>query len=282
MQSIKIGGRPYLMHSNEGGTPGAACTPEGTPTVGVADKNAQVHLTDIGDETAPKTVSSMRLAINTPEPDYCGAQLDANLGPTCRMAASAASRGCVSTAHYHAVDNPDDATFAMLSMTSAGLRIWDIRDPETPHEVAYWNAGQTSNDQGCVGLFLAGGLASGSQCGVEAAEGTTFYDPIGTYAHYDAKTGYIWANTRAGGFWVLRLEEQVRDALGLRHIAYPGQPDSAPAKPDLLAMSGGLGTAQSAASSPWFCDISPLPDDVPAGANRVDGPLAVPASLGGG
>jgi hypothetical protein len=114
----------------------------------------------------------------------------------------------------------------MLSMTSAGLRIWDIRDPAHPHEVAYWSSGQVRNTQGCVSLGLAGG-----QCGIDALHGTSIYDPIGAYSHYDAATGYIWVNTRAGGFWVLRLEPQVRAALGLPDIAYPNQPDSAPAKP---------------------------------------------------
>jgi hypothetical protein len=271
MQSITIGGRPYLMHSNEGGTPGAECKPEGSPTPGVADSNAQVYLTDIDDETAPTTVSSMRLAINTPEPGYCAAQLDSNLGPTCRMAASAASRGCVSTAHYHSVDDPTDATFAMLSMTSAGLRIWDIRDPAKPQEVAYWSAGQTSNDQGCVGLFVAGGVAAGGQCGVDAMHGTTVYDPIGAYAHYDADTGYIWVNTRAGGFWVLRLEEQVRDALGLRHISYPRQPDSAPAKPNLPGISGGSRAMVAPASVRGFCDIEVASAEVPGDGRSGEG-----------
>jgi hypothetical protein len=259
MQAIEIGGRPYLMHSNEGGTPGAGCKPEGSPTVGVADSNAQVYLTDIGDETAPETVSSMRLAINTPDLEHCAAQVDANLGPTCRTAASAASRGCVSTAHYHGVDDPEDATFAMLSMTSAGLRIWDIRNPRSPHEVAYWSAGQTANDQGCVGVFLAGGVSAGGQCGVDAAKDGTVYDPIGAYAHYDAATGYIWVNTRAGGFWVLRLEEQVRDALGLRHIAYPRQPDSGPAKPDLPGFRSSSKVSPVADVNQGFCDIPLVP-----------------------
>jgi hypothetical protein len=217
------------MHSNEGGSPGAECKPEGSPNMGIADQNARVYLTDIGNELAPETVSSMWLEINTPEAGYCAAQLDANLGPTCRIASSAASQGCVSTPHYHQVDNPADATFAMLSMTSAGLRIWDIRKPEQPHEVAYWNSGQINNTTGCIPSPF---LVPVDACDIEVATaGTTLYDPIGAYAHYDAGTGYIWVNTRASGLWVLKLEEQVRDALGLPHIAYPHQLTSAPAKP---------------------------------------------------
>ena len=40
------------------------------------------------------------------------------------------------------LDDPDHATFAMLSMKNAGLRIFDIRDPSAPKEVAYFNPGQ--------------------------------------------------------------------------------------------------------------------------------------------
>jgi hypothetical protein len=175
----------------------------------------------------------MRLAINTPEPRYCAAQVDSNLGPTCRMAGSAASRGCVSTVHYHQVDNPANATFAMLSMTSAGLRISDIRDPAHPHEVAYWSSGQVDNAHGCASLWVAAGMGvTPSACGLAAMQGTTVFDRVWQYAHYDAATGYIWVGTSESGFWVLKLEPQVRDALGLPHIEYPHQPGSAPAKPE--------------------------------------------------
>ena len=44
--------------------------------------------------------------------------------------------------HYHDVDDPRDTTFAMVSVWNAGLRIFDVRDPAHPRQVAYFNPGR--------------------------------------------------------------------------------------------------------------------------------------------
>jgi hypothetical protein len=67
----------------------------------------------------------------------------------------------------------------MISFVSAGLRVFDIRHPEAPVEVAYFNHGST-----------------------------------GTKPLYNPETKQIWL-TAGSGFWVLELEPQVRQALGL-------------------------------------------------------------------
>ena len=106
------------------------------------------------------------------------------------------------SSHYHDVDDPDDTTFAMVSMWNAGLRLFDLRDPTDPTEVAYFNPGAyelgaPSNPTDVIGLPGRG------------------MDQAWSHVRYDARTGHIWLLTRTGGFWVLELQPQLRAALGL-------------------------------------------------------------------
>jgi len=182
MQPVTIGGKAFLLHSDETapGIPQDAerrangcLTDGGTPFTGPA----QPVLTDISDETHPVTISQMTLAIDRQEPEFCAAELSSSVN---------------STSHYHEVDDPDRATFAMLSMKNAGLRIFDIRDPSAPKEVAYFNPGQ-----------------------YRAPDGSTLLDRARQHTHYDASTQKIWLTTESHGFYVLDFEPQVRDALAL-------------------------------------------------------------------
>ena len=81
---------------------------------------------------------------------------------------------------YHDVDDPTDTTYAVIGFDSAGFRIFDVRDPANPVEVAYWNHGDSQH----------------------------------TKSYVIPETGHIWASD-ANGFWVLELEPQVREQLGL-------------------------------------------------------------------
>jgi hypothetical protein len=120
IRTATIGGRPYVLHSDEG-VFGAAygCIPqEATPFAGAA----QPWLTDISDPAHPKTVVQFGLAIN--EPKNCKRQFDASENDS---------------VHYHDVDNPTDTTFVMASMWNAGLRLFDVRNARQPQEVAYFN-----------------------------------------------------------------------------------------------------------------------------------------------
>ena len=111
-----------------------------------------------------KRVSKLELAINQPE--FCTAKL--------------ASRRDTSISQL-LIDNPPDAKFAAVSFGSAGLRVFDIRNPKKPIEVAYFNHGP---------LVHAG------------------------ISHYDASRGLIYVPS-ANGFIVVQIEPQVREHLGL-------------------------------------------------------------------
>ena len=102
-----------------------------------------------------------------------------------------------SSVHYHDVDDPADTTFVMASMWNAGLRIFDVRDPAHPTEVAYFNPGDIDGSP------------------------ATLLDHAWGHVRYDAATGQIWLATAYGGFWVLRLEGELRDHLQLPTLDVP-------------------------------------------------------------
>ena len=103
----------------------------------------------------------------------------------------------------------------MASMWNAGLRVFDVRDPEHPTEVAYFNPGD---------------VAEGEEVNLDHAWGHVRYVP---------KTGHIWFATAAGGFWVVELEPQVRVALGLDDRAPKVRhPKGRPARAGVTTASG--------------------------------------------
>ena len=186
-----IGGKPFLLSSDESiANPTAkGCLPDLlTPFGGVA----RPALTDLSNEDLPRTRSELSLPIN-------------DLGHCVDEVVSMVN----ASVHYHDVDDPDDTTFAMTSMWNAGLRIWDVRDPYHPEEVAYFNPGRFAGssinaDPAELGLGTLLGLAS--------ANGL---DQAWAHVRYREDTGHIWLTTASGGFWVLELEPQVRAALDL-------------------------------------------------------------------
>jgi hypothetical protein len=164
--------RRFALHSEESVFgPAYGCLPETLNPVAGA---AQPWLTDITDEANPALVSQFGLEINDPE--NCPAQMDS---------------GVNASVHYHDVDNADDTTFVMASMWNAGLRVFDIRHPETPREVAYFNPAD---------------VAPGP---------TTTLDHAWGHVRYVPETGHIWFATAEGGFWVVEIEPQVRAQLDL-------------------------------------------------------------------
>jgi hypothetical protein len=172
VRTATIGGAPYVLHSEES-VFGLAygCVPqEAGPFAGPA----QPWLTDISDPARPKTASQFGLEIN--DPTNCPKQIDAQENDS---------------VHYHDVDDPSDTTFVMASMWNAGLRVFDVRDPKNPTEVAYFNPGDVDPSP------------------------STKLDHAWGHVRYVAKTGQIWFASADGGFWVVRIEGKVREYLQL-------------------------------------------------------------------
>jgi hypothetical protein len=172
VRTATINGKLYMLHSEEGVFGLAySCLPQETgPFAGPAEP----WLTDISDPPHPAPSSHFGLEIN--DPANCPQQLDA---------------GENDSVHYHDVDDPTDTTFVMASMWNAGIRVFDVRDPSHPTEVAYFNPADVD------------------------PTATTQLDHAWGHIRYVADRGQIWFATADGGFWVVRIEGQVRDRLGL-------------------------------------------------------------------
>ena len=168
-----------------------------TPFVGVAEP----FLSDVTDPSNPEMhVSRLGLEINRPE--NCDAQK---------------ASGVQASVHYHEFDDEQDTKFAILSMQNAGIRVFDVRDPAHPVEVAYFNPGDVNNP--------SDDPATPEN---EAADGAVTLDYAWGHPRYNAETGHIWFATRAGGFWVVELEQQLRNHFRLGRGAAPSRPNGAP------------------------------------------------------
>jgi hypothetical protein len=117
---ITIGGHPYLVEIDEysRGTTSAATAPVGA-----------ARIIDIGDETHPKVISNMRLAVNQPN-ERAGDEVN-DPGATFPVQGYAG--------HYCSVPSRVDPGIAACSFIMSGLRVFDIRDPYHPREIAYAN-----------------------------------------------------------------------------------------------------------------------------------------------
>ena len=92
------------------------------------DMVGAVRIIDIADPKAPRVMSDIRLEVNQPEA-RAGAQ----------SSDPGASTATGYTAHYCAVPTTIDPGILACSFILSGLRVFDIRDPAHPREIAYFN-----------------------------------------------------------------------------------------------------------------------------------------------
>ena len=97
------------------------------------------QIIDVSDETNPKIIAKLMLEVNDPancsrcSSDAAGSP-EPRPGRTCRP-----SRGRPTTAMKDVVaDHPNNATMLACTFQHAGLRVFDVRDPYHPKEIAYW------------------------------------------------------------------------------------------------------------------------------------------------
>ncbi|MBV8961044.1 MAG: hypothetical protein JO054_07950 [Actinobacteria bacterium] len=119
---VTIGGHPYLVEIDEyagGPYPSNAAD----ASVGGA------RIIDIGDEKKPKVVSNIKLEANLPK-FRALEQGDAAMNSSLQGYAG----------HYCNVPQRTDPGIVACSFIGSGLRVFDIRDPLHPKEIAYFNA----------------------------------------------------------------------------------------------------------------------------------------------
>jgi hypothetical protein len=111
---VTIEGHPYAVEIDEFG---------GQSKVGAG------RIIDIRDETQPRVVSNLRLAVHQPE-NFAAQENDNGAQNPVQGYAG----------HYCNVPSRVDPGIVACSMILSGLRVFDIRDPRKPREIAYFNA----------------------------------------------------------------------------------------------------------------------------------------------
>jgi hypothetical protein len=183
---VKIKGKPYVIFVDEGGSGGitsaaqlqAACAAGMTPF-------PLARIIDIGDETQPKVVSKVALEVH--DPANCAAVLPDLTGLSIFTYGS----------HYCSVDNRNNATTLACGYFNSGIRVFDIRDPLRPKEIAYYNpAGATTPSPGSNhslgNNFRAGGP-----------------DWCSAQVHLDKETRTLWTTCQDNGVLVLKFADGV-------------------------------------------------------------------------
>lgn len=180
-----IKGRPYLIFTDELGSGGVegregACA-RGLPPYGFA------RIIDISDEKNPKIVSKLMLDVH--DPGNCSAVIGDT--PT--------SFGYDS--HYCTVDRPRNARLAACSYFQSGVRVFDIRDPYRPKEVAY---------------YKPGAVGSASRPGSTLNDrGNRTYDYSSSNVRFVRARGknYLWFTSHDNGFQIVRFTKRMRELL---------------------------------------------------------------------
>jgi hypothetical protein len=183
---ITIKGHPYLVEIDEFGT---------LEEVGAG------RIIDIADERNPRVVSNLRLEVHQPE------HFD-----TLRNDNGAQNPVQGYAGHYCNVPTRVDPPIVACSMILSGLRVFDIRDPANPREVAYFNAPVTPRI-----IPPAGIVPSPSNW---AMSSPTFVP----------QRREIWYTDGLSGFYAVRLTESV-----------PGPGGSGPDAPRCLARRSPIG-----------------------------------------
>jgi hypothetical protein len=157
---VKIGGKSFLVFTDEGGAGSvggavAACA-AGLPPWGA------VRLIDISDIYHPAITA--RLLLQVEDPANCA--LTQNDNPPGYV-------GFGYDAHDCGVDNPQDAKLIACSFHQGGIRVFDIHNPYSPKEIAYYK-----------------GAARGSGKVLPGSATSTAVNP--NYAMAQARSRFVW------------------------------------------------------------------------------------------
>ncbi|HEX8744567.1 MAG TPA: hypothetical protein VF712_15680 [Thermoleophilaceae bacterium] len=164
---VTIGGHPYVVEVDEFSVDeeGSSFPVENGPIVGAA------RVIDLADQKHPKVVGDMRLQVHQPENR---AALIGDPGSSSFVQGYAG--------HYCNVPRRRDPGIVACSFIASGLRVFDIRDPSKPKEIAY---------------FLA------------PPSGAPVVDERSNYAmaqpEFVPERGEIWYSDGNSGFYALRV-----------------------------------------------------------------------------
>jgi LVIVD repeat len=201
MVPVKINGRPYIISSDEGG---GAAGPGGL--AGACARGQSLwgypQIIDVGNEAKPKIIAKLMLEVSDPanclqqvnEPnDPPGTVPGTNLPPESGTTNYSEER-CVA-------DSPLNATMLACSFQNAGLRVFDIRDPYRPREIAYYKppAVRTQARPG------SGSWAPGVDRTVDKIAGWVRWRTVGRQRE-------LWFSSDGNGFQIVRFTRRFKSA----------------------------------------------------------------------
>jgi hypothetical protein len=182
---VKIKGKPYVIHVDEGGSGGIFNAGWSSACAAGVSPFPMPRIVDISDEKNPKLVS--KIMLETHDPANCPQVLPDVVGLSIFTYGS----------HYCSVDNRDNATTLACGMFNSGIRVFDIRDPARPKEIAYYNpAGATTAVQGSNHVTTAQWIAGGP-------------DWCSAQVHLNAANGTIWTTCQDNGMLMLKFRDGV-------------------------------------------------------------------------
>jgi hypothetical protein len=144
---FRVAGKQYVVFVDEGGGVGSIDVPTAAAYSQFARASCDAGLApfptptiyDMSDEAHPKLISS--LALQTNDPANCSNVLPDIAGLTLFTYGS----------HYCSVDNRENATALACAYFNSGIRVFDIRKPASPKEIAYYNpAGAQTAQAGSI------------------------------------------------------------------------------------------------------------------------------------
>ena len=150
------GGHPYLLDWSEYAALGQPCAarPDRETNFGYP------MLVDIADDTHPKVVSKIFNEVTLPE-NCAAVSADSASFPTNGLTKGdvfglVGSRVFLYDSHYCSTDRTHDPTIAACASFGSGIRVYDIRDPRAPKEIAYFNPGTTDAPAGAIANATVG------------------------------------------------------------------------------------------------------------------------------
>jgi len=178
-----VKGKRYVVAVDESTTGGnSAAGWAATCAAGLANFHA-ARIIDISDETKPFVVS--KLFLETHDPKKCDKVLPDLAGISSFTYGS----------HYCSVDNKRNATTLACGYFESGIRVFDIRDPLKPKEIAYFNPPAVTT------------ISPGSQNNRTSATGRP--DHCTAQIRLDAATASLQTTCQDNGFLSLKFTNGV-------------------------------------------------------------------------
>jgi hypothetical protein len=177
---ITIGGKPFILINDENGsTFPAANGGDVSSCVNNLPPFGFARLIDISDETAPQLTAKIMLEVNDP----------ANCPEI--IADTKAATILAYDSHYCWVDDLHNATAAACGWLESGIRVFDIRDPYRPKEIAYYIPPGNPSYQANSSANFNGACLT--------------IDRAPTRPRFIRERGELWVTTSCNGFQVLKF-----------------------------------------------------------------------------